>query len=332
MIIIKNAILHILDFTNNMSVYSDRELNVQNSIETFLLKHLEKSFYNQNLKCGMFYEDSNFKIQLDSYKKNEINFISFSRHIGEKFYRSISQSEQLSSCDILICNVIIDDEIFIVLFKCNNRMGFIHQVQQTEDGIKNDIINHYAIMPNLTQKIDEYAFINLTSNEIKFVDKKATINGETHFIIPEFILECAFTASANETLKVVNTITKKIAEAHGQGGMEVITRLKSVIVEDVQKQEYLEPINIGKKVFALSPTMQKDFLEEILSCELAETVKINPEVTLKKVQHHKIKTDTGIEIIIPLDYFKNSDFVEFINNPDGTISINLKNIGKIINK
>ena len=40
------------------------------------------------------------------------------------------------------------------------------------------------------------------------------INGETHFIIPEFILECAFTASANETLKVVNTITKKIAEAH----------------------------------------------------------------------------------------------------------------------
>ena len=49
-----------------------------------------------------------------------------------------------------------------------------------------------------------------------------------------------------------------------------------------------------------------------------------------KVQ--KIKTDKGIEIIIPVDYMNSRDFVEFKNQPDGTISIQLKNITRITSK
>ena len=57
----------------------------------------------------------------------------------------------------------------------------------------------------------------------------------------------------------------------------------------------------------------------------------NPKV-VKSIRSHKIKTDTGIEIKIPTEYLENSRYVEFINNPDGTISIALKNIGKIVNR
>ena len=42
MIVIDKAILHILDFNSGMTVFSDEELTVENSIETFLLKHIEK--------------------------------------------------------------------------------------------------------------------------------------------------------------------------------------------------------------------------------------------------------------------------------------------------
>lgn len=48
--------------------------------------------------------------------------------------------------------------------------------------------------------------------------------------------------------------------------------------------------------------------------------------------NHKNKTDIGIEITFPVDYFKYNDYLEFINNPDGTISIQIKNISKLINK
>jgi len=42
-----------------------------------------------------------------------------------------------------------------------------------------------------------------------------------------------------------------------------------------------------------------------------------------------LKTDTGIEISIPLDQYRDGNAVEFINNPDGTVSILIKNVNRI---
>ena len=39
-----------------------------------------------------------------------------------------------------------------------------------------------------------------------------------------------------------------------------------------------------------------------------------------------------MEITIPAGYFENQEYFELINNPDGTMTIELKNIGKIINR
>ena len=49
-------------------------------------------------------------------------------------------------------------------------------------------------------------------------------------------------------------------------------------------------------------------------------------------EHHKIKTDTGIEISFPVEYLKNREFIEIKTNDDGTLRIELKNINKIVNK
>ena len=43
-------------------------------------------------------------------------------------------------------------------------------------------------------------------------------------------------------------------------------------------------------------------------------------------------TDTGIEIVFPTDYYQKTDLIEFQNNADGTISIVIKNVGKITNR
>lgn len=332
LIIINKAVLHILDFNSGVTVFSDKELTIENSVETFLLKHIEKAYYDQNLKLGTFYEDSVFKEKFNSYINEELNFIDFSRNIVEVMYNTISKSDKMESTDLLVCDLILDDERFLALFKCNNRIGFIHQVIQTDEGIKNDIINNFAIMPNLTQKIDEYAFISALSQTIKFVDKKSSIDGEEAHIIADYILECSFTASPKTTMETVNLIAKKVAENHGRNSVETITKAKAFIAENTQVSEYLEPMNLGKQIFSDSPIMQEEYFSEIKSSGLADAIKIDRDFALKKTKSHKIKTDTGIEINIPVDYFQNKDYVEFINNPDGTLSINLKNIGKLINK
>ena len=46
----------------------------------------------------------------------------------------------------------------------------------------------------------------------------------------------------------------------------------------------------------------------------------------------KIVTDIGVEVIFPAEYYQNNEYIEFINNDDGTISIQINNIGEVINK
>ena len=56
------------------------------------------------------------------------------------------------------------------------------------------------------------------------------------------------------------------------------------------------------------------------------------QVERAAVRNHKIRTDTGIEISFPAEMGSNSEYIEFVNEPNGLISIELKNIGSIENR
>jgi hypothetical protein len=44
---------------------------------------------------------------------------------------------------------------------------------------------------------------------------------------------------------------------------------------------------------------------------------------------HRIKTDEGIEISIPYEYYMDKDKLEVIKNSDGTVSILIKNVNRV---
>lgn len=50
------------------------------------------------------------------------------------------------------------------------------------------------------------------------------------------------------------------------------------------------------------------------------------------MRKHRLSTDTGIELVIPTEFFENTEFVEFYKDDDGFMSITLKNIQNITNK
>jgi len=330
---INKAILHILDFHSGVTVFSQQELDREsNSVATFLTKHIEKSYSGQNAKSGTFHANSKFNYRLADYLAGRMDFIGFSVYVAEAMYTAIAQSETLDSTDVLVCDVAIEGTRVIGILKCTNKVGFIHQVVQENDQFKNDIINHYAILPGLTQKIEEYAFIDVESLEIKFVEKKRSVNGSEAYLIADHILECSSRISPKGTIDLVNSIAKTVAENHGQSTVTAALKSKSYLVENTEVSDYLDPVELSKAVFPASPIMQQEYVQEVQKAGIPETVKIDKELAVKAGKSHKIKTDTGIEITFPVDYFENNEYIEFINNPDGTLSIALKKIGSIVNK
>lgn len=332
MIVIDKAILHILDFKSGMTVYSDEELTVQGSIETFLLKHIEKSWHSQEAKPGKFYDDSNMQQEFKEYLAGNIDFIAFSKNIAKTLENAFIHAEEMTSVDVIVADVRIDDKRQLVVFNSNSHIGYIHQVNQTESGIRNDIINHYSIMPNPNQKIAEFAFITADSKDILVACKKYTIDGNTIYVFPEMLLECNLAPSPKEAIKNLSKTAEKVAEAYGQDKIATEAAVKSYVTENMQAGDELDLKEAGKELFKGNTAMQADFDAAIKDAGFTEPVKMNQEATLKKMCKHKLKTDTGIELTIPTDYFTDTEFVEFNNNPDGTLSITLKHISNIVNR
>jgi Nucleoid-associated protein len=332
LIIINKAILHILDFNSGVMLPSEQELTVEDSTQTFLLKHIEKSASDQSAKNGVFYEDSSFKGKLQLYIDGDLSFIAFSRYIVESLYTAISHAEEMDSADIIVCDTMIEEQRNVIIFKCNNHQAFIHQVVQTDEGVKNDIVNHCAIMPNPSQKINEFAFIELPEQRIKFVAPKYTIDGNNICVFPEILLECNHTLSPNELIKTVGKVAKKVAAEYGQSDVVAATAVKSYISDNMQESAQLDPKEVGRRIFEENPAMQAEYSKQIEAAGLSEPMEMDREFTLKKMKNHKLKTDTGIELTIPLDYFNNTDYVEFNNNEDGTMSITLKHIANLSNR
>ena len=332
MIIIDKAILHILVFNSGMTVYSDEELTVQDSIETFLLKHIEKSWGSQEAKPGTFYDDSSFQKLLEEYISGEMSFVPFSKAITHVLEDAFTHAEEMASADVIIADVRIDDQRQIAVFKSNSHVGYTHQVNQTEKGIKNEIINHYSIMPNLTQKMEEFAFIDAGTKAVSVSSKKYTIDGNSIYVFPEILLECSLAPSPKEAIKNLSKTAAKVAEAYGQDKVSTEAAVKSYVAENMQESDELDLLEAGKELFPENAAMQADFDTAIKDAGFTEPVKMDQEATMKKVCKHKLKTDTGIELTIPTDYFDNTEYVEFNNNDDGTLSITLKHIANIVNR
>ena len=110
--------------------------------------------------------------------------------------------------------------------------------------------------------------------------------------------------------------------------------MKEYVTESVEEgdTEYIETEKVAEKLFDGKPGMRDEFMEKIEKANVPQKVEVNSYVTKKLSSNVKIVTDIGIELVFPAEYYQNNDYIEFINNEDGTISIQINNIGELINK
>lgn len=330
---INKAILHILDFNSDVCVLSQRELDFSSStINTYIEKHLGHILMDANQKPGAFLHDSSFFVQLNKYLMQQISFIEFSSIVGNILYEQISRSDKLDSTDLLVVDFFENNAKHLALLLLTSKTAYTHQVINSDGEMHNEIIRHYAILPNTTQKLDSYALISCDNFTVGFSDKKRMIDGNDTYLLPDILLQCTSSVSSKEVIKTVSQIATEIAEKHGANSAVILSKAKNYLLENAEISSTFSPTELGQDIFADSDEMQKEFELQISKAQLPPDVKIEKTLAIRTGKNHKIKTDTGIEITFPAEYFENHDFIEFINNPDGTLSIELKNIGKILNK
>lgn len=331
---IQHAILHILDFTSNMCILSQKELDfTKDVVYEYVEKRVRRMLQDPGQQRGIFYATSACQTALQQLCEGTYTFGELATQLAKQLYDVLAQCDEPESVDVL-CVDFQDDEDTrnVALLLLEHKIAYTHQILDTDGEVDNQLITHQAILPGLTQKTEGYGFVGLRDFSVHFMDKKRLLNGEELYILPERIFQCTTSVSGRDAVKLVRKITEKVAEDYGASAVEALSKAKKYLTDQTETEDSFSPEALGTAAFADAPQLQQAFKEELAETKLPDQVPIQKEFAQRTGRQHKIKTDTGIEITFPSEYIENTDYIQFINNPDGSISIELKHIGKIINK
>ena len=333
-ITIKKAVLHILDNNVNIPVLSNTELEIDDAISDFLGKHITKIFSDNNLKNSRFTGESNkVGFLCAALNDNADDFLAISLDIANTLFNIMVKNVDIAPADLICCLFFSNNQPYLGILKLNYKSSFTHYVQQSEEGNNNLIIAHKTLLPSEGQKIDECILINLEDNSIKLIEKEYEINGTKDFYLSKLFLVCSSELSNNAKLKILDKVTQKINKKYFDEDFDKVAKLKKAVSERLEEGDSIQVDTLVEEVFDSNIDIQNEYLTEVRNAGLTENAIAIPEdLAVKRFTTHKIKTDTGVEINFPLNYYNNKEKMEFINNPDGTISIIIKNVGKIINR
>lgn len=353
MLHLNHAIVHIIDFNSCVNTFSQEELDLNAKWpKGYCSKHAKKALESIENMRGSFAPESAFAEELRAYFKGGRDFVELSCQIAEFIASELTHMEKPISTDVLVIDFeddpktpspdMTEEELerayqargnrYFAIFLLESKPAYMHEMGTGHtEGTAVTIKRNFSILPNPSQKIASYALIERGSMNVQFVDKVRTIAGEDRMLIPDGLLQCSKEASGKEVIDTVTRIVEEVAQEYGTNPTVAMSKAKARVSETADESDCIAPWEIGEAVFEDEP-LQKRYEEAITEAQVPQRVPVKKEAVKRVAKNHKIRTDTGIEITFPAEYFENPDFIEFVSNPDGMISIELKNIGSIENR
>lgn len=336
-IIIRNAIVHILDSTVGMPVLSDSELSYGSDFADFLKEHIYKVLISDDKKnCEFIEEESEVFRLIRDTNEGKMDFVNFSKDIATKLYDIMNSNIEIPAADLMVVYFEVNQIAQLALLKMNYRASYMHTTISDEGVNTNSVTKYKAMLPSETSRLTEAAVINLTDYKIKLIEKKYSVNGVKENYFSKLFLNCTSNLSQKTKLNIVERAIETVQKEYFNDSeqFEEKMRAKSVIHEELTNQGSITVEEVADKVFEEKPELKDKFKEKVKKYKIDEEEEIIPqnETTTRKFEKQHLTTDTGIEIKIPMEQYNSTDNIEFLTNEDGTISVLIKNIGHITSK
>lgn len=331
-IYLKKAILHIIDRETGTPVFSEKELDLTTEyIRTYLTAKISKLSTAQT-KTGTLAENSSF---VDTLRGIPSDFVKKSQEVTQHWYDVYSGSENAPSADILFILYELDTVLHVAMIKLNYNESYTHYVDYEEESVYNKLIINRAILSSKSQKPDEGITVDLDTLAFELLEKRYEFSGEKIWYFSEKVIETQAAPSMEENIKEIKKAVKRIGKKFNEDEFELMASVKEAVYDSIEETGTIDNEQIAEQVFKENVSAKLAYQEEVNESKFVDKtppVRESREISEKKFGKQKLKMDNGIELIVPLDVYRNGDLIEFVNNPDGTVSIMLKNIEKISNQ
>ncbi len=331
-IIIRKAILHILDSTVGMPVLSEELLELSPDMNDFLRDHIYKIVSGDDCKlCNFHSEETPVAQCLSTFSEDHL--VQASQTIASHLYSIMNQNIDIPAADLFVVTYQYGSELHLALLKMNYKEYYVHYTNNSDFGNRNDIIKQTAALPGSGTRLSEACIIHLSDMSMQVVERKYDINGTKVFYFSEVFLCCSTQMSQKTKLNIVTKAVEQINKKYYEEDFNKQMEAKSIIHNDIIEQGLITPESIADKLYGDIPEIKEEFTEKLEKYNMVtEEVKPRSVQTIKKFEKQYLTTDSGIEINIPMEEYNNKQNVEFITNSDGTISVLIKNINRIVSK
>lgn len=167
---INQAIIHILDSNGEDPILNEYSLELSEDIYTFLYKHLEKCFKDEELKYGKFNLERNIvkEVVQDYLNGVDNDLINLSKELARQLFIIMKANVNIPSGDLIIVSLTTDQGPMIGILKMDYVKNFTHEIQFIDQKIGIGIVPQSAGLPGSGQKIQKAAFIKPINEEDRY--------------------------------------------------------------------------------------------------------------------------------------------------------------------
>lgn len=163
-IIIRNAIIHILDSSVGMPVLSGHLLELSPDLNDLIRGHIYRIASGDDLKNCVFnteLEEEELVVYKLLQSFDEQNMVSFSQDIASYLYTIMNKNIEIPAADFLVATYQVNSQPHLAMLKLNYKDSFVHMTGSDEDGGNyNDIVKQTATLPSAGARLSEAVLIN----------------------------------------------------------------------------------------------------------------------------------------------------------------------------
>ena len=325
-IIIHQAILHVLDTTLDAPVLSGNSMELTAEKTAYLQNHIEKLLASDEIRQCRPLPDSAFKNELEHNQ----DFIDLSCRIAGVLFDYMHAHTTIPGADLAVVDFTRDGAPWLGILKLNYKNGYTHYTETVEGAPVNSIIQQRACLPTQSGKVEEGALVDLREYSMRLLEKKYDIDGHKEFYLSTVVFQYTQAEPEKKKLQAIQEAAAQAVKdtyedephADAQVAMMIATQAadndNQVSVEQVRRQLAEE--------YPLAAVPFDDYVEKSDVIEHAEQPVTVTPARIRRMESRSIHTASGIEVKIPTEVLSSDSEVEFLHDPDGSVSLLIKNV------
>jgi len=339
---INEAVIHILDSNSDEVIINEYPLELNDEIYAFLLKHIQKSFNDEELRYAVFNQGTGILKEISQdYLNGENNIIEVSKELAHQMFQLMKANGNIPSCDLIVVSISTEFGVMLGILKMDYVKNYTHTINFVENKIGINIIPQFTGLPNGGQKIQKCAFIKATREDNSFdlmvIDKqnkgKSKDNEDygTDFFISSF-LGCTIINNERDMTKGLLKAAEKWTRDNYKEDADQAEVIRSAIKKKLKSEENMEIKDFTEDIFKDQFEAQKNFMEYVSGQGVDSSITVDKEWLDKKLKRVRLKIDKDIDLYINEETYDDAARFEIVRNGDGTINMIIKHVSNYIEK